>query len=278
MSEVNNQADLEASFVAQEQAMARHTITVVKALISNAMQVHEVDFSALAAKVQSINTLLDGDEANEGYQAFAALTTKLNTVEATGVNNSQAIANLQTALNTQIATMTTRVDEVEAEARTGREALDARITTLNNAYTAHVAAQLAKDNAQDGRLDDHQARIEALESSKVLIENRLATLETDNTANKSAIAQMQSTLTAQAAALQAELERAQAAEAQLQSELATERGRLDTIFSEKGAWATRQNVSDANQAGATAFCNALWTEAEIAMPAGLGMPDGSVSS
>ena len=273
-----DQTTLEADFLAQEQAMARHTITVVKALISNALGLHEVDYQALADKVSSINSLLDGDEANEGYQAFAALNTKLSTVEATGIANAAAIATLQTALTNQIATLTSRVDTVEAEARTGREALDARITTLSNQYAAHVASVLVKNADQDTRLDDHQARIEALEASKVLIEARLATLETDNTANKSAIAQNATNLAAQSAALQAELLRTQTAEAALQSELATERARIDGLVTASGNFATRQNVSDANESGAMAFCAKLWAEAGITMPAGLGMPDGTTSA
>lgn len=272
-----DQTTLEADFLAQEQAMARHTITVVKALISNALGLHEVDYQALANKVSSINSLLDGDEASEGYQAFAALITKLSTVEATSVANAAAIANLQAALTNQIATLTSRVDTVESEARTGRDALDARITTLNNQYTTHVASVLVKNAEQDTRLDDHQARIEALEASKVLVEARLATLETDNTANKSAIAQNATNLAAQSAALQSELLRAQTAEGALQSELATERARIDGLVTTSGDFATRQNVADAGEVGAMAFCNKLWSEAGIAMPAGLAMPDGTIS-
>lgn len=278
MMAVLTQAELEAEFLQQEQAAARHTITVVKALISNALQVHEVDFDALAAKVNSINTLLDGDEANEGYQAFAALTTKLNTLEATANNNAQSIANLQAALNNQIATLNNRVDTVESEARTGREALDARITALRTEYEGHVAAKLVADNGRDTRLDDHLARIEALEASKALVEDRLNTLETDNTANKSAISQLQTSLSAQTAALQQELVRAQQAEAELRSELETERARIDGLVTQSANFATRQDVSDANQAGATAFCTTLWAEAGITMPPGMTMPDGSVSA
>lgn len=275
---VQNQSDLEAALIAQQQAEARQMITIVKALIAQSLQVHEVDFDALAAKVNSVNTLLDGDEANEGYQAFAALTAKLNTVEATGVNNTASIANLQNALNTQIATLNSRVDTVETEARTGREALDARITTLRSEYEAHVAAKLTADNTRDTRLDDHQARIEALEASKALIEGRLTVLETDNTANKSAIAGIQTSLSAQADALKQELQRAQAAELQLQTELATERGRIDQLTTNQASFATHQNISDANEQGATAFVNAAWAEAGITMPAGLPMPDGSTSN
>lgn len=274
---VENQTDLEASLVAIQQAEARQTITVVKALISQALGVHEVDFDALASKVSSINSLLDGDEANEGYQAFAALTGRLSTVEATSAANAQSIANFQSAVNAQIATLNTRVDEVETEARTGREALDLRITQLRSEYETSEAARLVADNQRDTKLDDHKTRIEALEASKALVEGRLTSLETDNTANKSAITQIQTTLTAQASALQTELTRAQAAEAQLQLELETERGRIDSLVSEKASFATRQNVADATEAGATAAVNAMWSEAGIAMPAGLAMPDGSVS-
>lgn len=278
MTDVNNQAELEAELLAHEQATARHTIRVVKALIDNRLSIHEVDFDALAAKVQSINTLLDGDESTEGYQAFAALTTKLNTVEATANNNTAAIANLQTALNNQIATLTTRVDTVESEARTAREALDTRITTLRSEYEAHVAAQLTANNQRDTRLDDHQARIDALESAKTLIEGRLATLETDNSANKSAITQIQTTLSAQADALQQELNRAQAAEAELRSELVTERARIDGLVTASGSFVTYQNAADANLSGATAFVQTLWADAGVAMPSGMTMPDGSTSA
>lgn len=275
---VNNQTELENALVAQEQATARQTIVVVKALIGQALQVHEVDFDALASKVSSINSLLDGDEANEGYQAFAALTAKLNTVEAQGNNNAQSITNLQNALNNEITALNTRVDEVENEARTGRESLDARITQLRTEYETSEAARIIADNGRDTRLDDHVERIIALEASKTLVEGRLTSLEADNTANKSAITQIQTTLLAQAEALQTELTRAQAAEAQLAQELGVERARIDQIYTEKGLWATRQNISDANEAGSNAAVVAMWAEAGLTMPAGLPMPDGSVSA
>lgn len=277
MAVVNSQTDLENELIAAEQAAARHSITVMKALISGALGLHEVDFTALKAKVDAIHNLLDGDELAEGYQTFAALTAKLDAVELKGNQNAAAITALQTSLTDQLATMDDRINTVESEARTGREALDARITALRTEYEAHVAAKLVTDNQQNTALADHLERIVALEASKALIEGRLGTLETDNTANKSAIAQIQTTLLAQADALQQELTRAQAAEAEIRAELATERARIDGLVTASGAYATRQNVADANVAGAMAFCNKMWEEAGIAMPAGLPMPDGTTS-
>lgn len=271
------QAELEAQLIAQQQAEARSMITIVKALIANQLQVHEVDFDALAQKVSNINTLLDGDEASEGYQAFAALTTKLNQVELKGHANEAAITAFQTAVNAQIAALTTRVEDVESEARTGREALDARITQLRTEYEQHVADKLASDNAQNTKLDDHLARIEALEASKLLVEGRLATLEGDNTANKSAIAGIQTTLQAQAEALQQELTRAQTVEAEIRAELATERARTDAVVTKQEEFATREDVANAGKAAAMAAVSAAWDESGIPMPAGLAMPDGSVS-
>lgn len=269
---------LEASLIAQEQATAAHTIRVMKALIDNRLSIHEVDFDALTAKVNAVNTLLDGDENTEGFQVFAALSTKLNTVEATANNNAASITNLQNALNSQIATLTGRVDQVEADGLTARTALDARITTLNDQYTTHVAAQLLKDNGQDTRLDDHQARIEALESAKILHDTRLADLETDNVVNKSAIAQLQTTTAAQTAALIAAQAASETESAAIRAELVTERSRIDALANASGHYATRQNVADASEAGASAYVAKLWADAGISMSTGLAMPDGSVSA
>lgn len=277
MTEINNQAEMEAALLAQEQATARHSIAVMKALIDNRLSLHEVDFDALTAKVNLINGVLDGDEQTEGFQIFAALSAKLDTVEATANNNAAAITALQNALNSQIATMTSRVDTVEEEARSGREALDARITALSESYSAHVAAQLTKDNTQNTRLDDHQARIEALESAKALHADRLALLETDNTANKTAIAQLLTTVAAQSEALNAEKARAEQVEAELRGEIATERSRVDQLVTDSQKYATRQNVANAKKGAATGFCNTLWAEAGLPMPSGMDMPDGSVS-
>ncbi len=271
------QAELEALAAQHQAAEARSMVKVVKAIVDNRLAMHEVDFDALTSKVSLINDLLDGDEQSEGFQAFAALSQKLANVELKGNQNSTAISALQAALNSEIESLSTRVDAVETEARSGREALDARITQLRSEYEAHVADKLAADNGRDTRLDDHKARIEALEASKSLVDGRLKTLEDDNTANKSAIGQIQSTLQAQANALQAELERAQAVEAELRSELETERARVDGLVTAQGSFATRQNVADASQAGAVAAISAMWDEAGIDMPAGVLMPDGSVS-
>lgn len=70
---------------------------------------------------------------------------------------------------------------------------------------------------------------------------------------------------------------AQNAEAAIQAELVAERARIDGLVTQAGTFATRQNVSDANQAGAMSAVSAMWDEAGIVMPAGLAMPDGSVS-
>lgn len=267
-----DQTALEQQLIAYQQVEARHTIKVMKALIADAMGVHEVDFNALAQKVSSINALLDGDEQNEGYQAFAALSQKLNNVEASAANNAQAIANLQTALNNQIETLNTRINAVEKEGRDARKALDERITELSDQYTAHVAASLTKNNEQDTRLDDLTTRVQGLEAYKALVEGRISQLETDNTTNKSDIAQIKTALSTQAAALEQELTRAKAEEKALRDALAVERERIDDMQSQMGDFATRQNVADANKAGAGAFCNGLWSEAGITKPDDLPMP------
>jgi len=275
---MTTQAELEAGLVAQEQASALHTITVVKAIVDNRLSLHDIDFDTLAANVNAINTLLDGDPDSAGYQAFAALTTKLNTVEATAGNNASAISALQSALTSQIATVNSRIDDVESASRTAREALDARISTLSDQYTSHVATQLAKDNAQNTSLDDHKLRIEALEAAKALHVSRLDFLETDNTANKSAIAQLVTTVAAQSEALQLEQQRAELAEAALRAELVTERARVDALESSNAAQPNRTEIVQANEASSMAFVDALWASAGIAMPSGLALPNGTVSA
>jgi len=271
------QAELEASYLQQRQVEARHSIAVTKALIANALQVHEVDFDALAQKVNAIDTLLDGDEKKEGYQAFAALSEKLNTVEATANNNKQSIANLQTAINNQIATLTQRVDGVELEARTGREALDARITALRTEYEGNIEKQLIINSQTESLLNDHKLRIEALEASKALNESRIASLENDNTLNKSEISQLKTALAAQTEALKQELARSQQVEAEIRSALSTERQRVDQLVTDAQHYLTRDDADSANLVGATAYCNELWADAGLPMKSGLSMPDGTTS-
>ena len=277
MSIVETQAQLEAELVAQEQAVARHTIKVMKALLQGYININSVDLDALRQKVTNLNNLLDGDEATEGYQVFAALTQKLNTVEATSTQNAQAITALQGSLNTLISEANLRINGVETEGRDGRAALDLRITALSDQYTNHVASQLVKDAVQDQALVDHKLRIEALESAKVLHEARLQQLESDNTAEKADIEQLKLLLAAQTQALMAEKVRAEAAEEALRAEMVTERARTDGLVTQSASWATRQNVADADSAGAMAHCNTLWQEAGIPMPSGLAMPNGTVS-
>ena len=277
MATVDTQAQLEAELIAQEQATARHTIRVMKALLQGYIDVSEVDLDALRTKVTNLHNLLDGDEATEGYQVFAALTQKLNTVEATGQQNAQAITALQTSLNTLIAEANVRINGVEQESRDGRAALDVRITALSDQYTAHVTAQLIKDADQDTKIADHLVRIEALEAAKILHEARLAQLESDNTAERADIEQLKLLVEAQTTALVTEKTRAEAAEAAIRGELVTERNRVDGLVTQSAFFATRQNVADANSGGAMTYCNTLWAEAGIPMPSGLAMPNGTVS-
>jgi len=272
-----SQAALVGKMTEHKEAEARNMIAVIQALLDSRLGMHEVDLDALTAKVAAVNDLLDGDEQSEGFQKFAALTTKLANAELKGNQNAAAITALRNALNGEIAALGDRVDTVENEARTGREALDARITQLRSEYEAHVAKKLAEDNQRNTRLDDVTLRIGALEASKKLTEGRLAELESDRDQVKSDVLQIKTTLQAQAEGLQAELERAQAVEAELRTELETERSRLDGVVTKQGTFATRQDVANASEAASMAAVSAMWDEAGIPMPAGLPMPDGSVS-
>ena len=275
---VANEAELTAELIYQQESEARHTIRIVKALIDNRLSIHEVDFDSLAAKVSSINSLLDGDEANEGYQTFAALVARMDTMEIVGADNAQKVANLQTALTSQIASMTSRVDGVVADSEAARAQLAATMQTLRDEYEAHVAAKAQSDSDQNSTLDDHNARIEALESVKVLHADRLALLETDNVANKSQIAQLLTKTEANRVAIETETSRATAAEAVLRGDIAELAGKTAVLEGKAETFVTYQEASDAEAASTNANVVAMWAEAGLPIPAGLQMPNGTVSA
>lgn len=240
------QAELEAQYVQAQQAEARQVVALVNAVVDNKISLQEVDLDALAAKVTRINNYFDGNSDLEGFQNFEAILSRLETVEGASTAQAQSIATLQTALNSAISTLNTRIGTVESEARTAREALDTRISGA-------------------------EGRVTALETAKTGQDTRLATLEGKVSANETA-------LTGHASALSGEVARAQAAEQGLRDEIVTERGRIDSLVSDSGAYATRSNVAAASTSGSMAFANALWAAAGIAMPAGLPMPDGTTSA
>ena len=275
---VANEAELTAALIDQQEAEARHTIRIVKALIDNRLSIHEVDFDSLAAKVTSLNSLLDGDESSEGYQAFAALVARMDTMEIVGADNAQKVANLQAALTSQIASMTSRVDGVVADSEAARAQLAATMQTLRDEYEAHVAAKAQSDSDQNSTLDDHNARIEALESVKVLHADRLALLETDNVANKSQIAQLLTKTEANRVATETETARATAAEAVLRGDIATLNGKTAVLEGKAETFVTYQEASDAEAASTNANVVAMWNEAGLPIPAGLQMPNGTTSA
>ncbi len=92
-------AELETHLQSIGEAEAAHTVALINALIQGSMDLHDVDFVALQAKVTNLNTLLDGDPNTEGYQAFEALIARVTA-------NEGAVATLQTDVSAAQAAIT----------------------------------------------------------------------------------------------------------------------------------------------------------------------------
>lgn len=234
-------AQLQAQLLQQQQAEAANIVALIEAIVDGRLTVTNADVGDLEAKIAALNTLLDGDENTEGYQAFQNLVARLLAVETKNTEQDAAIAALQTALAAQNTTLTNRINTVESEAAAARTLLDGRVATLETQTAASAAARLSKDN-------EHDAAIAGLETTVDNLE----------------------------AAITAESGRAVAAEQANAAAIAVERGRIDAANVAAQEFVTRDELKTGTEAAATGFINRLW--AGRTRPAGLPNADGTTSA
>lgn len=112
-------AELQAQLIEHDQSVAANIVALVESVVDGRVGLADLDIDALQTKVESLNTLLDGDPNTEGYQAFVSLVNRLSTVEGVNETQATAITNLQTAVTELGARMTAaenRLDAIETAA------------------------------------------------------------------------------------------------------------------------------------------------------------------
>jgi hypothetical protein len=233
--------ELQAALVQNQQAEAANIVAFVESVVDGRMNLHDVDFNDLEAKVTALNTLLDGDPNSAGFQTFQALVNRLTALETSSIEQATALASLQNLVNTQNTAINARIDQVESDAQAASTALDSRITTLETNATASAAARLSKDN-------EHDSKIASLETTATNLESAL-----------------EGEATARVAADQANT-----------AAINAEKSRIDGLTTQIGNFATREEIGNDMTAAGQSFIDRLW--AGRTRPAGLMNADGSVSA
>lgn len=270
------QNELQNQFLQARQSEAAHLIALMESVVDGRLQITNTNISDIEAKINAVNTLLDGDPSSEGFQKFIALTTKIGQLETQSAEQQTAINSLLSTINNHITDVTARINQVEKDGQDARNALSTQLTQLEATVTAAAQARLTKDNEHDGKLADHETRIAANETKNAQQDQRLTDLESGQTTQNSDINALKSTAQNLENALNDEATARLAGDKTNADKLVIEQGRIDTLSTQAQTFATRQNVADAGLAGSNAFVAALW--AGRTMPSGLLMPDGSVSA
>lgn len=290
-------AELQANLIAQQQAEAANIVALIESVVDGRLDVVNIDLTALAAKVEAVNTLLDGDPTNEGFQAFLALVARVVALETTSIEHGASLVALQSALTAQGAALNTRIDQVEANTAASLSVVDGRLTAAESAIASEVTRATAADAAHSADIASLNSTAAALETSitnetnrataaeavldgKVTaVEGALASEVSRATAkdaeHDAAIASLNSTATTLQSTIATETSRALAAEAALSAGVDLVNGRVDAVVNEMGNFVTRDELSLDGQLSGQAFINRLW--AGKTRPAGLPNTDGTVS-
>lgn len=236
-----NEVELQNALIANQQAQAANTVALIEAIVDGRIGLVDVDLGELEIQVRAVKDLLDGDEASEGFQTFQNLVSRLGAVETTNTAQAEAITNLQNSLASQVTTINNRVDQVESDGNAARDALDGRVTTLEQGATAAAAARLAKDNEHDQKIGANET---AINNTGAALQDEATARVAGDTANSEAIG--------------------------------VERGRVDALTTQAGTFVTRSELDATMEASGQAFINTLW--AGRTRPSGLPNTDGSVSA
>lgn len=252
--------------------VAEHLVALIHGIAKGYLNLADIDLQKLAEKVSAVNNILDGDPNSEGFQNFIILQQKVDALEGTSSENTQAIQSLQNTINNVIHA---KLDEIAEEGRTARAQLDSRISQLSNQHSSHVASQTLKNADYDDKLTDHENRVKTLEAARALHLQKIDDLEVKVNQNSSDLDQLKQKTNATAAAIDQERKRAEGEEALLRGELVTERGRIDQLANSSQELITRQELADTSKHAWTAFCKKLWEAAKMDMKQGLPLPDGT---
>lgn len=240
-------AQLQAQLLQQQQAEAANIVALIEAMIDGRMAIHDVDFSALEAKVTMVNNLLDGDENTEGFQVFADLVNRVTQLETTTAAQATALAGLQSLVSTEIARLDAKIDTNKTDADADIAAANSRIDTVEAAAATEKTARLAKDTEHSGRLTANEAAISTAETAITAAETAIADEEAARIAGDAANA----------------------------TAIATEKARIDQINVEREQYITRPELDSSMGVSAQGFIDTLWVGRT--RPAGLPNADGTVS-
>lgn len=233
-------AELQANLIAQQQAEAANIVALIESVVDGRIAIVDVDLEALAAKVAAVNSLLDGDPTNEGFQAFIALVARVVALETASTEHGAAIALLQSALAAQGVALNTRIDDLDFNTSASLTLLGDRLTTAEAQVSAETLRSMSKDA-------EHDAGIASLNSTAISLQD----------------------------ALTIEAGRALAAEVSLNDAVGVERARIDALAILNGNFVTRNELSADGQFSGQAFINRLL--AGKTRPGGLPNTDGTTS-
>jgi len=251
-------AQAQAALDAHSAAFSGHLATVIKAVNANMMEVLEVDHEALAASIKAHNELIDED-------MLLTLQTKINAIKVTSDTNTAGLTALKSAVESELTALSGKITTVQEEGRIARKALDERITKNESDISNSTAKSLLTETAQDQKLADHNARLEAIESWKILLDARVVVLEKDSTTNKSTVAQMLETLAAHKKAIEDEYLRAKGIEGHLRDAAITERERLDALLNRADSFVTHAQSVEVSKSSTNAGIAALYVGLGIEM-------------
>lgn len=251
-----------------------HLKEYIQLFMQDSFDLQQIDINDLTQKITNLNNVLDGDNTSEGFQIFMQLQQAVQNLQSSDAAQAAAITNLQSALATATADLTARINQVESDAQAARDAINARVSTLENQHTAFVQATLAKDNTQDTTLANHETRITALEASQATQDGKISALEASDTQQAAKIAALETAQGNLENALTAESNRAQAAEQNLQTQVTNNTSRIDALQATAGDFVTRTGADSLFVAFVAGGITELWKGRT--QPAGLPQPNAVV--
>lgn len=229
---MTTQAQIEQNEALLGAGLMQHLKSYIQLYVSQKAALQDVDITELSSKIAQIVSVIDGDPASEGYQAFQGLLSDVATLKTDNTSNKQRLTAVESALLAMDSAWRAEIARVETESKARDNALGARIDALQTSVSEYAAARLAKDLEHDGA-------IAALEAAKTtIIQN-----------------------------LQAEVARALSREAELNEAINANTAEINAIKGREQHYATRANVDS----GFAAFCNGAVTElwSGLTQPAGL---------
>ena len=116
-----------------------------------AQLMNTTDLTAKLALLEQINTILDGDAATAGFQAWQAALTRLNAIETKAISDvstletkiNNAHESLNALINTTANDFTVKINANKATADSVAAAIAARVLTLETTTHSAVTASVS---------------------------------------------------------------------------------------------------------------------------------------